>query len=192
MSVGIRHYRIFDLSLLTILAVLAELISQYATAHFMGSGFYLSFSILVAFIAMIRWGASGILVYVVAGLVNVFTRANSGFDLSFAQALLLYPVTHAGISLAALMFKKYTMEELVERSTRLLAFTLLGYLGIGLGKGIVGILLGYSFLNFFTNYLLINLFNLIIVFIVLLLLSRKGDLMLDMEKFIREKGSTAK
>ncbi len=99
MTIG--KYKQVDIIMLTVLAIVAELIGYFAHLNYPDAGFYLSFSIILCIIGMIRWGWSAFIIYPIAGLALVFT-AQSG---EILEKILLYPVANSFIVLSILFFK---------------------------------------------------------------------------------------
>jgi hypothetical protein len=178
---SVSKYRIFDLVLLAVLAVFCEVIGELLHIRYAGAGFYLSFSILIAIISMIRWGYWGTLVYVIAGIPMVFIH-----DGSLVENLLLYPFSYMFLGLANIFFIFVKRSKIKESAMLILCFTIIAYISVSIGKGISTYILTGVFLNGLLYYNVIQLFSFVMVFIVLLLIRNSKGLLVDMEQYLIE------
>lgn len=180
---NIKNYKLFDLALLSIIALVSEIMGSKLLDIFPGAGFHLSFSILVALIAMIRWDKAGAIVYIIAGLPMIFLGAGT-----YLENIMLYPLANLFIIFTALLFKLINRDKLRSNNFYILLYVLIAYISVGIGKGITLFLMSGVFLESVFYYLMGQLFNMIMVFIILLLLKEKDGLLEDMEEyFIKDK-----
>lgn len=174
-----KKYRLIDLILLSIIALIAEVMANVLLVFYPGAGYFLSFSILVAMIAIIRWGKVGSIVYVIAGLPMIFLGSGT-----LLENILIYPIANIFIILNSLIFKFLDRDKLKLNNFYLVLYVLVSYLCLSLGKGLGGFVINGSFLRNLYQYLVTHLFNIIMVFIALNLIKGKDGLLVDMSVYI--------
>ncbi len=178
---SLKKYRQVDILILTVIAIVCEVVGYLAHMRYPDAGFYLSFSILLCMIAMLRWGIWGCIVYPVAGLFMVFT-AQSGQVL---EKILMYPVANCFIVLSIIMFRVVKRDDIRLDAGLTVLYVLVCYLSIAIGKGFGLLLLGERPIQGMALYLLAELFNIIMVFIVMLFLRKRDGLMRDMPTYLQ-------
>lgn len=178
----IEKYKIFDLILLSIIAVISEYIGSLIHTNLSGAGFQLSFSILIAMIAIIRWGEVGSVVYSTAGVVNLFIMDGNLFD-----KILLYPIANLFIILSTTLFKYFDRHRLNESKFRLLIYVILSYLSVAIGKGFATLVIERVFFGSIAIYMIGQLFNILITFLIFLIIRRTDGLLVDMEMYFKER-----
>lgn len=181
---SIEKYRIFDLTILSILAIGAEILGHVLHIKLPGAGYYLSFAILIAIVAMIRWGAFGAAVYVIAGITMIFM--NEGPVL---ESILLYPFSYAFIGLSAVSFKFVNRHKMKDNIFVLLVFSIIAHISVSVGKGLAMYLLTGDFIDSFIYFNLTQLFSMVIVGIVLVVIKNKKGLLVDMKQYLIEMNS---
>lgn len=170
-------YCILDLVLLSIIAVFSELIASLLYIELPKADFYVSFAGVVTMIAMIRWGAIGSLVYIITGFVAFFTQEGQ-----FLEILLLYPFAHSFIALSSIMFIIIDREEMKENLFALLSYSVVTYLCISIGKGGAMFLLNGDFMKSVSYFSVIQLFNMVIAFVILLIVRNSKGLLVNMKQ----------
>lgn len=179
----IKKYKIFDLTLLSALAFVAEVMSNILHNKLPGAGFYLSFSILIAMIAMIRWGKIGAFVYVVAGIPMVFLLQGD-----LIEKTMLYPVANITIIFASFLFRFIDRSDIKSDNLYLLIYVIITYMSVAIGKGFITFVFAGNFLKSAIYYIISQLFNMVMVFLVLLLVKNKEGLLDDMYAYINRSG----
>lgn len=175
----IEKYKLFDMTLLMALTIFSEVIGKILSDMYPDAGFYLSFSVLIALITIIRWGYVGALPYVVAGCIMVFLESGNIFD-----KILLYPVANAFLALTGIYVKKIGVSRIKENSFIALCYVIVGYASVSLGKGITVFFINRTFVEPMVFYFLSNLFNMLMVFIVFMLLKKKEGLLENMSTYL--------
>lgn len=177
---SVEKYRYFDMVLLTILAIVAQIMGDLLHDALPGAGFYLNFSILVALVAIIRWGKWGSLVFVISGLPMLFLHHGN-----IIESILLYPFANAFIIFTCLIFRVVDRDHIKDTAWNLLVYCVTAYLFISIGKGIVTYFLAGGFIiKNIVYYFLTQLFNMIMVFIILLLIKSKAGLLDNMHMYL--------
>lgn len=177
----IKKYQMFDIILLSIIALVAEIMGSVLHNILPGAGFHLSFSILVALIAMIRWGKIGALVYVVAGIPMVVLQEGN-----LLENIMLYPLANVTIIFACLLFRFKNRSDLKLDNFNILIYVVGAYISVALGKGFVTYVISRDFLKSTTYYLVGQLFNMVMVFLVFLLIKNKEGLLEDMSTYFNK------
>lgn len=178
---SIEKYRLFDLCLLSVLAIVAEVMGELLSIRLPGAGYYISFSILVAIIAMIRWGAYGAVVYILASIPMVILH-----DGPLLENVLLFPFSYAFIVISSIFFKGFDRHRIKEDKLVLLLFMITAFLSVSVGKGLAMYFLVGDFLKSVAYYGLTQLFSGTIVYLVLLVIRDRKGLLVDMNIHLRE------
>jgi hypothetical protein len=175
-------YRKLDLIFLTVLALSAEGLGIWLNSKFPGAGYYLSFSSLIAIIALLRWGTYGIVVNLSLALLSTFL----GTTLSI-QIIVFYLVSNTAAIIVPKIFKKVDTSEIVSKSYYLFGYVMAFYGIIIVSRGLLGSLLHMTFYETVMVTLSQTLFSMIMSYLVLLLLKgREGLLVNMMAYFINE------
>lgn len=177
----IKKYQIFDITLLSIIALISEITGDLLHSALPGAGFHLSFSILVGLVAMIRWGKTGALVYVAAGLPMIFLGEGN-----IVQNMMLYPVANISIILISLLFRFIDRSKLKLNNFYLLIYVVGAYISVSIGKGLVTYSISGDFFKSTIYYLVGQLFNMVMVFLVFLLIKNKEGLLEDMSTYFNK------
>ena len=177
MRSNLEQFRIFDLVFFTVLATISEIMGEVLQLQFTGAGFYLSFSVLVAFIAIVRWDEYGVIVLIVAGLPMIILGPNI-----ILHNIIMYPLANCFIIFTALVIKRMDKEDLLEDPLKLLGVIVLAYLSVTLGKAFGLLLIGEAFIKGGGIYFITQLFNILMTYIVVLLLRKREGLIVDMKK----------
>ena len=178
MKNNLEQFRNIDLVFFSVLAMISEIMGELLHLRFAGAGFYLSFSVLIAFIAIVRWNELGAIVYIVAGLPMIVLGPNI-----ILHNIIMYPVANCFIVFTAKAIKKMDKEELLDDGVKLLGYIFLTYLTVTFGKSFGLLILGQQFITGGVLYFVSQLFNIVISFVVVLLLRRREGLLVDMKKY---------
>ncbi|WP_461207104.1 hypothetical protein [Clostridium sp. DL1XJH146] len=178
----LKKYRYIDILLLTALAFVFEFLGNKLHILLPGAGFHLSFSILIAIIGIIRWGAVATIIYPISGLA-VFLTTDSSVIL---EKLLLYPIANSFIILSTILFRFFKRGEIADNSIKVIVLTLVAYISVAIGKGFGTFILTGEFIRGSVFYLLAEMFNIIIVSLLLIFLRKKEGLLTDMNTFFSQ------
>jgi len=173
MSDELKAYCKIDLSVLIILAIITQLSGYILNLKFPEANFYINFSILIGLLAIVRWGYLGVIVYVVAGLSMLFIS-----DTSYLETILVYPFANAFIILALVFFKLFDVSKLKENNLVLILFILTIFVSVSIGKGIASFILGNQLISSILYYFTVNLFNVVMVYVVLQIIKNKEGLLI--------------
>lgn len=172
----IYQFKRLDLTLLSVLAIASE---------FMGSGllkvwnseFYFSFSIAIGLIAMIRWGAAGILVGMAGGIPGIFFS-----DMPLWSGILFYVLANASLGIPILLYGGRDRDRIAQSPGLLLAYVLICHASLAVGKGAVIFLVtgeATGIVDYFGATFLITVIDLIIC----LVLRMREGLICDMRNY---------
>lgn len=176
---GLRLYRIFDLTVLSVLAILAEGLGIVAATRFSGAGFFISFSSLVVLIALIRWKQYGVLVSVMTTVALLLLNDTASFPL-----LLYYLLSNSAVILIPILFHRRPVSSIVENPYLLFAYMSCYYGTLFVSRGFSGALIGLSFAESFAQNLAQLSLSMVMTFVFLLMLRKKEGLLVDMTTYI--------
>ena len=117
---NVKRYRFRDILLLSVIAIIFELLGHYLHSLLPGAGFYLSFSILICIIGMLRWGWVAFVIYPISGLVFLFVGESKGL----LESILLYPVANGFIVLGTLVFRAIERQSIKDSSIKVILFVM--------------------------------------------------------------------
>ncbi len=174
----LEQYRLFDLILLSVLAMLAELLGNWLLTQFPTAGFYLSFSFLVAIIALFRWSSRGAVVSCLIALPAALFSGTISLRL-----FLFYFISNGSAVLVPMLFKRLEHSDLITKSYWFLGYVT-GFYGLLLiSRGLLGFLVDLSFSAAVSQTVSQLLFSMVMSYIVLLLLKNKEGLLADMNVY---------
>lgn len=176
-----QQYQKFDLTLLSLLGIACEVLSRMLFRLFPGAGFFISFSYLILFLALVRWGLSGLAVSAAVNLAGAFFLEGA--------PVIAYPIfliAGLGPAVAVLVFQKYSAEELRQDSVKLWGYFLSVYLSIVLVKSVFSVMLGEVFIPSFVSLFLQGLLSILMGGGVLVLLRNKEGLLSDMREWCKK------
>lgn len=180
---SVEKYRLFDLILLSVIAVVCEIVGEILHITLPGAGYYLSFSILIALIAMIRWGKWGAVVYIVAGIPMIFLHNST-----VIENIMLYPIANAFIAVSCIVFRFVDRDRIKDNIIRLFLFTVTAYLSVSIGKGVGIFILTGVFGKSAAYYFLTQLFNMTMVFLILIIIKHRNGLLVNMNTYLLQHG----
>lgn len=178
MTMDLKKYRIIDLTMLTLLAVVAQVVGTYLHNVLPYAGFYLNFGVLIAIIAIYRWGGYGTFVLVISGIPLVFIGVNT-----MGVNLVLHVIAPAAIYGLAVLLRSVDAERILRDTLMLFLLTAVTYVILSLGQAVGVLLLGDNPINGGVMYFLANSFNMIMTYVVLLLVRKRPGLMIDMKTY---------
>ncbi len=176
----INRYMFFDLFLLTILATASEIAGVFLLKPFPQAGIYISFSVLITLIALIRWRLAGIIVGIISSTSMVFLNQDQ-----LLKAILSYPVATLFIIFLLIFTNIFRNDNITKHIYQLYLYVLLGYLAVAVGKGIINVIYGDSFIAGLIYYLTNNSLSIVISLIIVFLLKNKKDIFVDMKDYFR-------
>lgn len=170
-----------DLIIFSALAVAFEVINNNFIEK-KGIIFYLSFSMTLSIIMMIRWGVVGSVVYVIAGIAMMCVRATS-----FNIEVLYYVIANAFIAIPMLIYGRRDRETIVESSFNFLGFILASYFFTCVGKGIALFIIKDS-VSGVLDYIGTSALTLFVNILACFILRMRKELLCDMRNCFEEKG----
>ncbi len=174
-----EDFRTIDLLVLSVLAFITEFLG-YLLVTKLNSPFYISFSFAVCVIAMIRWGAVGVITYLIAGIALVFLKGADDIIIHIIYEV----IANGAICIPFLFLLKKNGDWIVEKTRRFL-FVTIGCVGsVCLAKGIVLMFVNESqtgIIDYFGSSMLILVVNLLLLF---MLYKIKTKLLVDMKNYL--------
>ncbi len=175
----IKKYMIFDLVTLTIIGLVAVFLKYYAETNH-AVLMMLDFTMIVVFLATIRWSYIGSFILIP---MSIFMAILYGGESSSFAIYIGGSITYLLINL---WFVKFTSEEIVKDNMFFGLFIFSGFTLMFLGRSVVALLFGYSFLGSMGTYYFIDSMSILMCILVMLLMKRKRDLYLDFYKLLKE------
>ncbi len=169
------QYRRLDLIFLSVLALGAEGLGIWLHNKLPGAGYYLSFSSLIAIIALLRWKSYGV---VVNSFLALLTSLLSGAVTW--QLILFYLISNSTVLIVPKIFNKKDTSEIVSKSYYLLGYVVAFYGTVLVTRGLLGSLLHMTFYETIMITLSQSLFSMLMSYFVLLLLKGRDGLLVNM------------
>lgn len=179
----IESLKKIDIWIFTFLSILCEFLSSYFF-DILESGFYLSFAFLILLIMTLRWGAIGIIPFVLSGIPSIIMDKN----LEIWQSILFYMVANAFAVIPILVYKKAFKGKdrnfIIKKPLYLLLYSFLALLSLALGKGIACLIINQDF-SAMAGYLVSMIFTFVLAYLILYGLSKlKNTIVMDMDVYI--------
>jgi len=181
---NLKKYRIVDLVFLSIFAGFAEVLTNVAQKQVAFSGYILNFSMLVTVIAMIRWGRLGAIPYGIAGIVSYFFRITTTdisqyIGIDYIETFFYDIIPNFFVFISLLPFIKITRTKIVKNNLMFASFILMAFIIVAFLKGVIATLFGTGFVVGSVDYLMYNIFSIILTIIIAILLKRRKGLIND-------------
>lgn len=170
-----KNVMYFDLIILTILSFLSDFFGYYLVGE-IGSSFYLTFSLAITIIAMVRWGTIGVITYVVSGLSLLYLKSSTSIGINFIYEVVANAFVCVPFLIHSVVYKTIKVEKII-------SLTIMSIITLSLAKGVVLVIVDgemMSIINFFMSSMLINIMN---IGLILLLKITKSQLLIDMVEF---------
>lgn len=174
-----QSYRMFDLVMLSVIAVFAEITSIVLGQLLPGAGFYVSFSGMVVIIALIRWRQWGFVVSVLSAIPLIFFS-----EMITVQLILYYLVSSSMVGLVPFVFSRIKTEKILKNGYIFLLYILSYYGILFISRGLIGTLMGYTFVQALTQAFIQLAFSLVMSSIFLMLFRKREGLLIDMTTYI--------
>lgn len=175
LNISFKQYRTIDLVILAVIMFVFETITAKAAAQwFPDQLYFLSPTVAVVCIVMMRWNGYAAIHAFVGGLAFCFASGAS------EKQFIIYCVGNCFALLALLLFKALGKKKIKDKFVFTVLFTLAAFLGAQLGRWLVGLLLGGtpdSIIVFLTTDSLSGLFAVVVV-----LISRRVDGLFEDQK----------
>lgn len=176
-----NELKIIDLLILSILAFITECLG-YLLVSKLNTPFYLSFSLAICIIAIVRWGIVGVATYCIAGCSLVYLKGEGNYFVSF----LYESLANLAICIPFIVvFKREkNRNKVVDSTGKFLMILLTCILSLCICKGVILVIFNNTItgiIDYFASSLLINVVN---VLLLLLLAHKKNQILIDMEIYL--------
>lgn len=178
MNDNFKQFRIIDLTVFSVLAIISTFLGEYLHIELPGAGYYLSFSMLISIVAMLRWGMVGAIPAIIGSLVMVVFGQNN-----IIQNIIMYPIANTFVLGAGWVIRRLSTERIVNDSIKLFQVVLIAFLALTLGKFFGLLILGEPFAAGGAMFFLTQLFNIVMTYIVLLLVRKREGLLVEMKQY---------
>lgn len=174
-QITFSQYRTIDLVIWSVLLVLFETITTFATAKwFAAQPVAISISLALICIVMMRWNGYAAITAVLGGVVYCIASGAT------PEQYIIYCVGNLAALVALLFFRFFDKEQLRTKVSRLMLFVLAAYVGMALGRGVITLFFGGELMTIVV-YLTTDIISLLFAEIILILL-RKSDGMIEDQK----------
>ena len=174
-QITFKQYRNIDLVIWTILLIIFETITTFATTKwFAAQAVAISISLALICIVMMRWNGYAAILAVVGGFVYCLA---SGAE---PKQYLIYCIGNLFSLIALLLFKVFDKEKIRTDIPKLVVFVLVAYVGMALGRGAVTQFFGGD-IKAFVVFATTDIISLLFAEVILILL-RKSDGMIEDQK----------
>lgn len=177
-----EQYRNMDLALLSVMAVLAEVLGIWLHKELPMAGFYISFSTLIALISLLRWGKQGALVNCLISVpIVLFSEQKSGL------LFLFYFISGLAVVIIPILFGRIETSRVVGKSYWLLLYVAAFYSVVILSRGLFGFIVGLSFVSALVQTFSQLLFSMVMSYIVLIVIKNREGLLVNMRTYFISK-----
>lgn len=174
-QITFKQYRNIDLVIWTVLLIIFETITTFATMKwFTGQAVAISISLALICIVMMRWSGYAAVLAVVGGAVYCFISKAA------PEQYIIYCVGNMFALVALILFKAFDKERIRTSVPKLMIFVLVAYIGMAFGRGVVTLFFGGD-INAFVVFATTDIISLLFAEIVLILL-RKSEGMIEDQK----------
>ncbi len=179
-----KKYKFADICVFAFLCIVSELIGTLVFGPFQKAGFYITLSLLVVAIVMIRWGALYGFIYSLAGIPLVFL---SPLSEDVIVKILYYPIANLFVMLIFLYFKFVNRHKIGKSNIGITIYVLIIYILNSIGRAFALMFADMRYFVALKEVLVKDAFILVITIIFLLIISKfsKG-LLVDVKSYLIE------
>lgn len=177
-QITFKQYRNIDLVIWTVLLILFETITTFATTKwFTGQAVAISISLALICIVMMRWSGYAAILAVVGGAVYCVASGAT------AEQYLIYCVGNLFSLIAMVLFKIFDKEQIRTNVPKLVAFVLAAYVGMAFGRGLVTLFFGGD-INGFLVFVTTDIISLLFAAVIMILLRKTEGMVEDQKTYL--------
>lgn len=177
-QITFKQYRNIDLVIWTVLLVIFETITTFATTKWFASqAVAISISLALICIVMMRWSGYAAILAVVGGAVYCFASKAT------PEQYLIYCVGNLFALVALVLFKFFDKERIRTSIPKLVAFVLVAYLGMAFGRGLVTLFFGGD-INGFLVFVTTDIISLLFAAVIMILLRKTEGMIEDQKTYL--------
>lgn len=180
-----KQFKIMDLFILSVLAFGSEFLGYYLIEQ-IETPFYLSFSLAICFVAMMRWGFTGVITYIISGVALFMLKDDTRSVGLFAYEV----IANAAFCIPFLFFINKDKNVIVKKTLKFFAVLGMCIFCLTITKGIVIMIVDKSFTGAIEYFGFNLLFNLMNVGLLFLLVKIKSQLLTDMKIYLTAERQT--
>lgn len=192
MSLG--KYRAIDLSFLMFIACGLDAIMLFAKSKFPPMiYFWLSISMAVSLIAIIRWNWWGLIPAVFSACFYIlFSNYAMGVLLTvsvegtMAKSLTSYALGTLFIAVEMLYLRLVKKERVCSNGWLLILYAVIAFLAVALGRAVVSVFFGENFIISLAGYLQVDSLNLVWTIIILFITNKQDGMLFDQKEYFLE------
>lgn len=177
-QITFKQYRTIDLVIWTVLLILFETITTFATTKwFTAQAVAISISLALICIVMMRWSGYAAVLAVVGGAVYCFASKAS------PEQYLIYCIGNLFTLIALILFKFFDKERIRASVPKLMIFVLVAYVGMVFGRGMITLFFGGG-INSFIVLATTDIMSLLFAEIILVLLRKTEGMIEDQKTYL--------
>lgn len=177
-QITFKQYRTIDLVIWTVLLILFETITTFATTKwFAAQAVAISISLALICIVMMRWSGYAAVLAVVGGAVYCFASKAS------PEQYLIYCIGNLFTLIALILFKFFDKERIRASVPKLMFFVLVAYVGMVFGRGMITLFFGGG-INSFIVLATTDIMSLLFAEIILVLLRKTEGMIEDQKTYL--------
>lgn len=180
-QITFKEYRNIDLAIWTVITVLFETITTFATAKwFYAQPVAISITLAIVCIVMMRWNGYAAIQASIGGLVFCIVSGIATGEHATAQQCLIYLIGNLFALISLLIIKAFGKEKIRESIWKTFLYVLAAYVGMASGRWLVSLFFGGDLMAFVV-YATTDIISLLFAVIILVIL-RKTDGMTEDQK----------
>lgn len=185
-----QKFKVIDLLFLSGLAIITEVaftiafnIASVKSGNYtFGQILTLSFAPLIGMIAIYRWNQYGLIVAPIGGIASLITRVLLKQQLTI-QLWLYYSLAYLALAVCYLFIRKKDKSKFRKDKGMMILYFFIGYLSLEVIRMVV--LIGSeNYLKLSMNFLMYDLINIFISFVIYLVTLRQDGLVVDMNQYL--------
>lgn len=177
-QITFKQYRRIDLTIWTVLLVLFETLTTFATTKwFVYQPIALSISLALVCVTMMRWGGYAAILAAIGGFVFcIVSGAN-------VEQYFIYCIGNLFALLSLLIIRLFGKEKIRQSIPRLMLFVLAAYLGMAFGRWGVSLIFGGDFMTLVV-YITTDVISLLFAELILILFRRSDGMLEDQKAYL--------
>lgn len=177
-QITFKQYRTIDLVIWTVLLILFETMTTFATTKwFAAQAVAISISLALICIVMMRWSGYAAILAAVGGAVYCFASKAS------PEQYLIYCIGNLFTLIALILFKFFDKERIRSSVPKLMIFVLVAYIGMVFGRGMITLFFGGG-INSFIVLATTDVMSLLFAEIILVLLRKTEGMIEDQKTYL--------
>ncbi len=183
----LAKYRAIDLTIFAFIACFLEIVCLIAQSN-LNTYFFLSLSVSLVLIAMVRWNAWSLILAALLGIVfgslSAFINKDEMFQLW--ENVIVYGIGNCFIALDLAFMKLVGKKRVTSGGWWLVLFAIIGQFSVCLGRSVIAIFFGDSFIDLLVDQLAAESLNFILAIIILFITNKQENMLRDQKEYFSE------